>query len=105
EHLAVRQDHAVAVRAGVGHIGRPGKGNRLTGATADIDRVGAVCGLRIDRRIIVLVGRRPAECEDLAYVIQDRIAVHGVGAVATVAGRGDRAVAGGGDPVGLLAGT
>src|SRR5204863_8778089 len=84
---------------------RPGKDNRLTGATADVDRVGAVRGLRINRRFIVLVGRCPAEREDLAHVVHGRVAVHRVGAVATVASWGDRSVASGSDPVGLLAGT
>src|SRR2546430_22735 len=105
EHFAIGQDNAVTERAGVCHIGRPGKDSWLTGATADIDRVGAVRGLRIYRRSIVLIGRRSTDGEDLTYVIHGRIAVHGVGAVATVASWGDRAVASGGDPVCLLAGT
>ena len=88
-YLATGEYYTIVHRARVCHRLH----SAYVNATFYIDHVRAVRSIRI------LVRRRAADLEELADVVEDRIAIHAVGVITAAAGRADAALASGIDPM------
>src|SRR6266481_6927802 len=69
EDLAVRKHDTVAEGPGVRHVRDALHHGLSMRATTDVNRVRATGGLNVDHRARVLVCRRAAERDDLAYAV------------------------------------